>query len=178
MESIKGSKTFYGIICVQEQGPIQEIGQLKGRTFAFGDERSTIGRYLSQLVLTQNGVRADDLLSYEYLGRHDRVGAAVGAGQFDAGALKESTFKKLKAKGVKIREITRFPNVTKPWIASGNMSTEIITALRKVLLELKDPAALKAIKKDGFLPAEDSDYTLIRESIQKNGAFFPQAKNN
>jgi len=178
MESKKGSKIFYGIICVQEQGPIQEIGQLKGRTFAFGDERSTIGRYLSQLVLTQNRVRADDLLSYEYLGRHDRVGAAVGAGQFDAGALKESTFKKLKAKGVKIRELTRFPNVTKPWIASGNMSKEIITSLREALLELKDPAALKAIKKDGFLPSKDSDYALIRESMRKNSDFFPKAKND
>jgi phosphonate transport system substrate-binding protein len=178
MESKKGSKTFYGIICVQQQSAIQEIGHLKGRTFAFGNERSTIGRYLSQLVLTQNEIHADDLLSYEYLGRHDRVGAAVGAGQFDAGALKESTFKKLKAKGVKIRELTRFPNVTKPWIANDSMSMEILTALREVLLELKDPAALKAIKKDGFLPAEDSDYALIRVSIQKNGAFFPQARND
>jgi phosphonate transport system substrate-binding protein len=178
MESKKGSKTFYGIISVHQQSPIQEIGDLKGRTFAFGDERSTIGRYLSQLVLTQNEIHADDLLSYEYLGRHDRVGAAVGAGQFDAGALKESTFKKLKAKGVKIRELSRFPNVTKPWIASDNMSMEILTALREVLLDLKDPAALKAIKKDGFLPAEDSDYALIRESIQKNGDFFPQARND
>lgn len=178
MESKKGSKTFYGIISVHQQSPIQEIGDLKGRTFAFGDERSTIGRYLSQLVLTQNEIHADDLLSYEYLGRHDRVGAAVGAGQFDAGALKESTFKKLKAKGVKIRELSRFPNVTKPWIASDNMSKEILTALREVLLDLKDPAALKAIKKDGFLPAEDSDYALIRESIQKNGDFFPQARND
>lgn len=75
------------------------FSQLRGQTFAFGDERSTIGRYLSQLLLVQHGIRADELLSYEYLGRHDRVGTAVGAGQFDAGALKESTFRKLKKKG-------------------------------------------------------------------------------
>jgi len=178
MESKKGSKTFYGIICVQEQSPIQEIAQLKGRTFAFGDERSTIGRYLSQRLLAKQGVHADDLAGYEYLGRHDRVGAAVGAGQFDAGALKESTFKKLIKKGVKIRELARFPNVTKPWIASSNLDPGMATALEEALLELKDPAALKSIKKQGFLPATDSDYNIIQESIEKNGEFFRRADNH
>ncbi len=172
MESNKGSKTFYGVICVQEQGPIQEVSQLRGRTFAFGDERSTIGRYLAQHLLMKQGVLARDLATYEYLGRHDRVGTAVGAGQFDAGALKESTFKKLKAKGVRIRELARFPNVTKPWIASSNMSAEMVAVLKEALLGLDDPAVLKTIRKDGFLPAEESDYALIRESMQKNGDFF------
>lgn len=172
MESNKGSKTFFGIICVQKQSPVLDISQLKGLTFAFGDKRSTIGRYLSQHLLAQQGVHAGDLASYEYLGRHDRVGAAVGAGQFDAGALKESTFKKLRAAGVEIRELARFPNVTKPWIASSNLSPKMVAALREVLLELKDPLALKAIKKSGFLPAVDSDYATIRESMQTNAEFF------
>lgn len=174
MENKKGSKTFYGIICVQEESSIQEISQLKGHSFAFGNERSTIGRYLSQYLLSKNGVHADDLADYKYLNRHDRVGTAVGAGQFDAGALKESTFKKLKAKGVKIRELARFPNVTKPWIASANMNVEMVAALRETLTELTDPVALKAIKKQGFLPARDSDYAVIRDSMQKNDDFFMQ----
>ncbi|OQX36959.1 MAG: hypothetical protein B0D91_07920 [Oceanospirillales bacterium LUC14_002_19_P2] len=99
MESKKGSRTFFGIICVHEQSPLQTVGELKGRTFAFGDKHSTIGRYLSQHLLSAEGIRADDLAGYEYLDRHDRVGAAVGAGQFDAGSLKESTFRKLQKKG-------------------------------------------------------------------------------
>ncbi|MCU7905403.1 MAG: PhnD/SsuA/transferrin family substrate-binding protein [Candidatus Thiodiazotropha sp. (ex Epidulcina cf. delphinae)] len=172
MESNKDSKTFYGIICVQEQSPIQDLGQLKGRTFAFGNENSTIGRYLSQYLLVKQGVHAGDLSGYQYLERHDRVGAAVAAGQFDAGALKESTFKKLKSKGMKIRELARFPNVTKPWIAASDMRAEMVAALRESLLDLKDPAALKSLKKDGFLPAEDSDYVSIRESMRNNGDFF------
>ncbi|EGV51478.1 PhnD/SsuA/transferrin family substrate-binding protein [Candidatus Endoriftia persephone] len=178
MESKQGSKTFYGIICVHEQSPIKEIGHLKGRSFAFGSPRSTIGRYLSQHLLLQNGVFAHDLASYKYLGRHDRVGAAVGAGQFDAGALKESTFKKLKKKGTPIRQLVRFPNVTKPWIASSTLNTRTISALKETLLELKDSAALKALKKSGFLPADDSDYAPIRESMQDNEEFFGQSKHS
>ena len=158
MESKKGKKVFYGIICVQEQSEIENIAQLKGHSFAFGNERSTIGRYLSQHLLSEQGVNASDLASYEYLGRHDRVGTAVGAGQFDAGALKESTFKKLKGKGIKIRELARFANVTKPWIASSNMSETMIAALEDTLIELKDPTALKGIKKQGFLAAQRSSF--------------------
>lgn len=172
MESKKGKKVFYGIICVPEQSPVENISQLKGRSFAFGNERSTIGRYLSQHLLSQQGVLARDLAEYEYLGRHDRVGTAVGAGQFDAGALKESTFKKLQKKGVKIRELSRFPNVTKPWIASSNLSQESFVALSEALLELTDESALKSIKKQGFLAADDSDYSIIRESMEKNSDFF------
>ena len=172
MESAKGKKVFYGIICVNEESALDNISQLKGRSFAFGDQRSTIGRYLSQHLLSQQGVLARDLAKYEYLDRHDRVGTAVGAGQFDAGALKESTFKKLQAKGVRIRELSRFPNVTKPWIAGSNMDQELIAALSEALLGITDETALKAIKKQGFLAADDSDYSMIRESMENNADFF------
>ncbi|MCP4490193.1 MAG: PhnD/SsuA/transferrin family substrate-binding protein [Gammaproteobacteria bacterium] len=172
MESKKGKKVFYGIICVQDQSPITDISQLKGHSFAFGSKRSTIGRYLSQHLLSQQGIFAKDLKTYDYLGRHDRVGTSVGAGQYDAGALKESTFKKLKAKGTNIREIFKFPNVTKPWIANSNMNKDLFLALKQSLLELTDKNALKGLKKQGFLPATDSDYNIIRESMANNAAFF------
>lgn len=172
MESVKGGRKFNGIICVPVDSPIQEVAELSGKTFAFGDERSTIGRYLSQLYLVQRGVTASKLKKFAYLGRHDRVGTAVGAKEFDAGALKESTFKKLVAKGVKIREIARFPNVTKPWIARNGLPNDIFDALRTVLLEMNDPVALKALKKDGFLQAREFDYEVTREAIETNSAFF------
>ena len=178
MENSKGSKIFYGIICVQEESPIQTLGQLKGHTFAFGNERSTIGRYLSQLLLIQNGIYAHDLANYEYLGRHDRVGTAVGSGQYSAGALKESTFKKLKKNGVAIRELARFVNVTKPWIASADLPPDQVEAIKEVLLAFDDPSALKPIKKQGFLPASDSDYQLIRESMDRSGEFFQASASN
>lgn len=177
MENKQGSKTFYGVICVPSQSDVQSIEQLKGKSFAFGNKNSTIGRYLSQYLLATHNVYANNLAKYGYLDRHDRVGSAVGTGQFDAGALKESTFKKLRTKGIPIREIARFPNVTKPWIASAQLSPEILAALKTALLEFNDKKALKKLKKDGFLPAKDSDYDLIRESIQKNADFFQPEVN-
>lgn len=172
IESKKGSKRFKGIICVHKDSPINFIQDLKGKRFAFGNPLSTIGRYLSQQYLLENGIRAADLSSYDYLGRHDKVGHAVGIGQYDAGALKENTFKKLVKKGVPLRTLAEFQNVTKPWIARSGLNDKTFFALQESLLELKDKTVLKALKKDGFVTGSDEDYSMIRKSIRKNHAFF------
>lgn len=172
VEGNKGKKTFNGVIAVATDSPIQSVAELRGKSFAFGDERSTIGRYLSQLYLMRNDVRASDLKHFEYLGRHDAVGAAVGSNRFDGGALKESTFKRLVRKGVPLRAIARFPNVTKPWIARGGLPATTRRQLRQSLLSLSDRQALKALTSDGFLEGADEDYSAIRESIVNNYLFF------
>ena len=172
MESIKRSKVFYGIIAVHEDSDIEGVGDLRGRSFAFGDEGSTIGRFLSQLWLERNDIHAGDLARYDYLGRHDKVGAAVAAGEFDAGALNEKTFDKLVAAGEPLKELARFPNVTKPWIASSTLAPEVFDALQAALLELDDERALAALKVDGLLEGDDSEYESIRTAMEHNDRFF------
>ena len=171
MEAVKGRKTFYGIICVQESTDIHHISDLFGKSFAFGNELSTIGRYLAQSQLLDAGINADQLKRYDYLGRHDRVGTAVGNKKFDAGALKLSTFKKLRKKNVAIREIHRFENVTKPWIARAGLDGKIAAALKSALLKLDDVKVLKAIKKSGFVEGNDLDFEVIRKAMKKSEQF-------
>ena len=172
MESKKGSKRFNGVICTSGSSQIQSVGELKGKRFAFGDERSTIGRYLSQQYLLEHGIAAADLGHYEYLGRHDRVGYAVASGKFDAGALKESTYKKLLKKGVVLRPIATFPNVTKPWVARSGMDERVFVALRQALLDYKKPAGLKALGKDGFIEGSHEDYMPVVTAVSNNPEFF------
>lgn len=175
VESKNGIKIFFGVICVREDSDIRDVSQLKGRSFAFGDENSTIGRYLSQLYLLKHGVAAGDLATYDYLGRHDLVGSAVALGRYDAGALMEKTYKELVKSGMPLRIVARFTNVTKPWIARAGLSERIKTALTRVLLELDDPVALNALSKDGFVEGDDSTYDVIREAMDRNPEFFSQS---
>ncbi|NND92519.1 MAG: PhnD/SsuA/transferrin family substrate-binding protein [Granulosicoccus sp.] len=174
VENVKNSKVFYGIIAVSKDSPITSIRELRGKSFAFGDEGSTIGRFLSQLELEQAGIHASDLVRYEYLGRHDKVGTAVGAGDFDAGALNEKTFKKLVEAGENIRELVRFPNVTKPWIARSGLDEDVLQALRESLLEVKDQKTLASLKIEGFLEGTDEDYSVIRKAMDNNPVFFAE----
>ena len=172
MESKKGKKQFYGVIATAAKSSINKVEDLKGKSFAFGSQQSTIGRYLSQQYLYEKGVTALTLKRYEYLGRHDKVAMAVAQKHYDAGAFKESTYKKMKSKGVSLKVIARFPNVTKPWISSSQMDTKMRTYLKEILLTIKDKDILKALSKDGFLEADDSDYDVIRLAISNNQLFF------
>ncbi len=172
LESSGGTKVSNGVICVARDSSITSMEDLVGLRFAFGDQRSTIGRYLSQLYLLRHNVRAADLKYFEYLGRHDKVGYAVASGRFDAGALKESTLENLVESGVPLRVIGSFPNVTKPWIARSGLPERYRQALKQVLFMIKDEDALRALSKDGFLEGDDRDYAFIREAILSNHLFF------
>ncbi len=171
MESNNGSKRFKGTIAVHADSTIQSLSELRQKSFAFGDHLSTIGRYLAQSHLLDAGITSKELSGYDYLGRHDRVGAAVGAGRFTAGALKESTLLKLMKAGVPIRAMFEFENVTKPWLAASGMDPEILAAIRLVMLEIKDAELLGEIAKDGFLEGSDADYDIIREAMKNSRSF-------
>ncbi len=171
IESKNGQKRFKGIIAVHKDANIEAITDLAGLTFAFGDELSTIGRYLSQAELLRVGISGKDLHSYEFLGRHDSVGIAVGAGKFAAGALKESTFKKLVADGVPIRALISFDNVTKPWISASDLPKEVYDAMQRVMLSSENEEIVRRVSKNGFLIGSDADYQPIRQAMQDSVDF-------
>lgn len=171
MESKNGGKRFKGLIVVHADSAYQSVGELRGARFAFGDPRSTIGRYLVQKYLVEHGVYSGDLASYHFLGRHDAVARAVAAGNFDAGAVKSRTLQKAVKAGVPLRELASFENVTKPWITRAGMEDELYGALRDTLLGIKDSEGLKGLGKEGFLPGDDSEYDFIRQAMTASAAF-------
>ena len=171
IESKKGTKRFKGIIAVHADSSIRSLSELRQQSFAFGDELSTIGRYLAQSHLIDAGVTSRELIGYDYLGRHDRVGTAVGVGKFTAGALKESTFNDLVGSGVPIRALFEFENVTKPWLAASDMEPRVLAAMRQVMLATSNAEILQSINKDGFLAGTDADYDFIRRAMIHSRAF-------
>lgn len=175
METNHGEKYFLGAIVVGGNNPVRKIEDLKGKSFAFGDENSTIGRYLAQHLLQKNGITARDLDRYVYMCRHDVVGEAVARGQYDAGALKQGTIKALVARGLKLRPLLVFRNITKPWIAHPDLPEDLYLALREALLGLKDDHAFAELASDGangFALAEDAEFEPIRTAIKRNPEFF------
>ena len=172
IETKNGEKIFNGVIAVHNDSDITDVSQLKGKSFAFGDQLSTIGRFLSQNYLVEHGITSSNLSRFDYLERHDKVGTAVDLRQFDAGALKESTFNKLVKNGTSIRAIAKFPNVQKPWVASSELAPETSKAINEALLSIDDPEVLKTLGIDSIVNGTDEDYQKIREAIESNEKFF------
>ncbi len=167
MESKGGKRTFFGIIAVHKDSEIGSVTELKGKSFAFGDPLSTIGRYLAQSELLKHGIRGADLKRYDFLGRHDTVGMAIAAGDFSAGALKASTFDKLVADGEPLKILQKFKNVTKPWVSHPTLDAEVAAALQASILELD----ATSISKDGFLEADEKYYTPIQTAMKRAEEF-------
>ena len=170
VEEVGGETFFHGVIFSRKESPISNVPDLKGKRFAFGDRTSTIGRFLSQALLVDEGIFASTLADFEYLGRHDKVVSAVAAGQYDAGAAKESTFNKAKDQ---LKVVAKFKNATKPWVASGRMSTELRIQIRNALLRLQDESVLSALGKSltGFRTPEQTHYDFVREGMKRARSF-------
>jgi phosphonate transport system substrate-binding protein len=163
-----------GIIAVRSGSPIRSLADLKGRKFAFGDENSTIGRYLAQAELIAAGIHAADLAGFKYLDRHDKVFKAVEIGDFDAGALHYATYQENNRNG-QLRELARFRNVGKPWIARAGLEPRLVEGLRQSLLGVSDPKVLDALSVSGFVKVVDKDFEVIRDSMKKSEEFLQTA---
>ena len=166
MEQKKGKTRFNGLIVVLNNSPVQSLADLKGQSFAFGNQRSTIGRYLAQSELLQAGIHAKDLANSAFLGRHDKVFKAVELGDFTAGSLKEATFKKMNKKA-QLRILHSFNNVTKPWIARAGLPLKLSRSLSGALIGLKNPDILKKYKVSGFVAVTDDDYQYVRDGMAR-----------
>ncbi len=135
-----------------------------------------MGRYVAQLFLAQSGITADDLRSFQYLGRHDRVATAVASGQFDAGALEETIFNKLVSEGLALRPLASYRDLTKAWVARVGLDPALKAKLREAMIAMRDPAALEALRFDGFTATTDADYDPTRAAIKENGRFFQKPR--
>ena len=166
-----------GLIVVREDSPITRLADLAGKRFAFGDNQSTIGRYLSQAELVQAGITAKELAPFAFLDKHDAVFKSVEIGDNDAGALHLDTFKELNETAThKLRVLHSFDNAPKPWVARAGLDKRVLKALTASLLALDNAQALKALKVPGFQTASDSDYDTVRKGMQKAEQFAPAPK--
>lgn len=176
METEGGDKRFKGVVIVRKDSPIQSLSDLRGKRFAFGDENSTIGRYLIQAELFKAGITSADLAGFKYLGRHDIVASAVELGDYDAGSVMDSAFEKANAKG-NLRVIKEFDNVTKPWVARKGLDKATLEAIQSALYAIKDAAILKELKISGFVPTSDDEYQMVRDGMIKAEKFLENARS-
>lgn len=170
MEHDKGQKTFKGVIIVPTDSPVQSIADLRGKRFAFGDKNSTIGRYLVQAELVNHGLHAQDFAHYRYFDRHDQVASVVEHGDFDAGSVKYTTFRKANEKNT-LRALAMFDNVTKPVVARAGLERETFQALQESLYAFQGEAFLKEQRISGFTTASDEDYEPVRAGMKKADEF-------
>lgn len=159
---------FHGYIITRQDSSIERLEQLKGKRFAFGSPHSTMSYLVPRRMLIDAGVRLEDLADHKFLGNHRNVALGVLLGEFDAGAVKEEVYLKMKARG--LRQITATPLISEHlFVAKQGMEEARVEQIRNIFLNLKsDPSAdviFGSIKQGltGFVPVSDADYDTLRK---------------
>ena len=164
----QGRNTFRLMLVTRTDSPIHSIQDLAGKRFAFGDEAAILQR----AVLVNAGIRLEQLASYRFLGHFDNIARGVANGDFDAGILKDTTFFQWEKKG--LRSFYASPELPPFNIVAGkHVSEPLRLSIQAALLRLnpENPEHRAVIKTldanyDGFAPATDADYDVVRVLTQ------------
>ena len=176
VKALSGGKPFHhSVIVTRNDSGISSLGDLAGRTFAFGDIHSTSSHIVPRGMLLEAGVDIKDLHYYNYLGHHDDVARAVISGDFDAGGIMESTAEKFSKEGLKFLKVSGdIPEFN--ICVTAKCDPRLVEELKDALISLDEgtpesSAILRSINAGytGFAPASDADYDGVRKMMLKIG---------
>jgi phosphonate transport system substrate-binding protein len=166
----EGQSTYRAEIFARPDSPIQHVSDLRGKSFAFGSRTSTQGYLIPLIMMSEAGLRLQDLREYEHTGSHAECVDAVLSGQFDAGALQDTLAERLAAER-SIRIVATSAAYPSSGIVAGTgVPPEIAERVRDALLTLdpqgKDGPNLyrwhDSEMPDGFAEARPGEYEALR----------------
>lgn len=164
----QGRPYFSLVIGVKTGSGITTPAELKGKRFAFGDEKAL----LQKAAVESMGLKSSDFSTFAYLKYYDNIAKAVLAGDFDGGILKDSVADDFKSKGIVVIGSTA-PLPSYIFAVHPSMPAAVRDQLRNALLALKRTtpdriATLDAFDKScaGFMVVDDPAYDSVRKLIQ------------
>lgn len=162
-----GRSSFNLVVAARTDSPVASMADLKGRRFAFGDQKALLQR----AVVVGAGVKLEDLGEYRFLKHYDNIAKAVLNDDFDAGILKDTIYEEFAPRG--LRRLHTSPALPGYLFAVGRGVPEAtVRKLRTAFLALKaDTPENKAVLNgldagyDGFDTVEDKDYDEVRRLV-------------
>ena len=126
-----GRPHFSLVIGVKAGSGINSPAGLKGKRFAFGDEKALLQR----AAVESMGLKPGDFSAFAYLKHYDNIAKAVLAGDFDGGILKDSIADEFKSKGLTVVGSTA-PLPSYIFAVHPGMPATVRNQLRDALLAL------------------------------------------
>jgi phosphonate transport system substrate-binding protein len=95
----EGDPRYHAAIVTSHDSTIQNISQLKGKSFCFGSRMSTQGHLIPRKMMEDQGIVLKDLDSYQYTGSHINAASAVLNGECDAAGIQDTLASRLVTEG-------------------------------------------------------------------------------
>lgn len=180
VDRFTNDRTYYSVIIVPADSPVQKVEELKGKTFAFGDVASTSGSLYPRIMLDQAGLKVPgDFKEVKYTGGHDATALSVQNGSIDAGGLEERILQRLIDQGKidpkKIRIIKRSEGIMGyPWVVRSKLDKDYVEKIINAFINIKDPELLKLMRAENYTKVNASDYNYAREQAIRLGLLVPK----
>jgi phosphonate transport system substrate-binding protein len=171
---------FKSVFVARPDSGIKGLGDLKGKTFAFGSVSSTSGHLMPRSFLLQAGVNPEkDMKQVAYSGAHDATVLWVESGKVEAGALNFLVWDKLvQQKKVDQGKVSVFyttpPYVDYVWTVRGDLDKgiqdKIVAAFLK--LDYANPEHRRLLdlhRTKKYIKANDADWKGIEEAATAAG---------
>lgn len=169
---------FHYLLIANKQAGIHGLGDLKGKTFCFGDINSTSGHLFPYLAMKRAGVSAEkDLKSFRYTGSHAATAQAVASGVCDAGSLDETVYHSMVGEGKIAGDQAAVIYTTPPfadyvWAARKDLPAGVQAKLTAALTRLqpgRDDAVLDILRGKHYVKASDAEYQQVRTVARELG---------
>lgn len=160
--------SFESVLFAREDSDISTIEDIRGKSMAFGNKRSTLSSKVPTYMLASSGISLDDLKSYSYIDNHENVVLGVEFGDFDAGAVTKEVFLEYSRKH-KLKIIqTSQPISTHVIVSSSKLDKKLREKIKELLLKAnRDILISISPTLTSFVGAEDSDYDKHREILKE-----------
>jgi phosphonate transport system substrate-binding protein len=177
-----GKASFTARFYVRTDSGLRQLGDLRGKTFAFVDPASSSGYTYPMVMLIQRGlVKNRDPKTFfrevVFSGAHDASMRALLNGHVDGIAsfdLAREQYLKDPAERDRVVSIAETPPIPEAGIAARDgLDPALVARIRAALLRIKGPEHASLLKRlyeiDGFEPATDRDYDPVRAAVELLG---------
>ncbi len=167
----EGKAEYRSAIVARNDSPVRELGDLRGKRFAFGSRTSTQGHLIPLIVFSEHGIKPGDFAHYDFTGSHRNCAQAVLRGEYDAGAMQDTLAKEYASEGLlRIVHMSRF-YPSSGVAANGKVPKDVLARVRQAFLDFRPKGEHggglyhwdRTEMPNGFIGASDSDFDELRK---------------
>lgn len=165
-------ESYRSVIVVRADSNLRGLKDLRGKRFAFTDEKSTSGYLLPLLALQQQGIDMADLGLVDFVRKQPNAALAVFNRQADAGAMADNQInEKYGIKPEQLRVIWRSePIYHGVWMVRPDLPEAEFKRLQDAMIKVSAEPAVKAALARGsvksFVVGNDRDFDNVRGAMK------------
>jgi len=153
---VNGAASYHGLIISKD---LSSLDKLRGKSFAFVDEKSASGYLYAKAFLEEEKLLAG-LYETKFLGSHDKVIEAVANGDVDAGATYNEAIESHPQLASGLNTLHQTKDIPKDAIVI-NLNRRGVDS-EDVKQALLDYSGQNSAKITGFAEVEDKEYDVVR----------------